>query len=178
MSERVEPAETDLATVEALKAAGFQGFVPIKDLQAQECAQVPAVPGVYLVLRPDATGPQWLPRSTGGHFKERDPSVKNLDEIQRAWVDGATVLYIGKAGTDKGKASLRSRLHAYMRFGKGQAVSHWGGRFIWQLGTSGQLLVAWRATVASQEPRDVERALIERFKARHSGRRPFANLRD
>jgi hypothetical protein len=81
------------------------------------------------------------------------------------------VVYIGKAGE-----SLRRRLRKYMDFGLGKAVVHHGGRCIWQLANSGQLLVVWKV-ILDADPATVESRPIHEFKARH-GRRPFANLRD
>lgn len=63
------------------------------------------------------------------------PSV-SIDELQRTWVPGAEVVYLGKSG------DLRRRLNAYRRHGAGQRVGHWGGRYIWQLADRDLLLVA------------------------------------
>jgi hypothetical protein len=88
-------------------------------------------------------------------------------------VDGALVLNIGKAGP--GKATLRSRLKQYIRFGQGEAVGHRGGRYIWQLAHSDDLLVCWKVT-PDDVPRTVEKMLIEEFETVY-GRPPFANLK-
>ena len=177
MDGRGDPTGFEMDSVEALTAAGFEGFVSVTDLLSQKCAQVPAAPGVYLVLRPDATPPRWLDRSTGYHFKRRNPGM-SPGRLLETWLPAAILLYIGKAGTASGKASLRSRLLSYVRFGAGEPAAHWGGRYIWQLGNSCDLLVAWKTTVVGRDPRVEERALIEDFKVRYGGRRPFANLRE
>lgn len=41
------------------------------------------------------------------------------------------VVYIGKAGKQGGRATLRSRLRAYLRQGRGHRAGHWGGRMVW-----------------------------------------------
>jgi hypothetical protein len=86
------------------------------------------------------------------------------------WLTGERVVYIGKADV------LRTRLRQYARFGAGQPVGHWGGRYIWQLADEETLLVAWRMVDAGETAREAERALLARFAEQHGGRRPFANL--
>jgi len=161
-------------SVDEVSHSGFQGFVPISALQASNCRELPDVPGVYLVLRPIKTRPVFLRQSTGGHFKSKNPTVA-INELKNSWAEESVVVYIGKAGGTGMKASLRSRLIQYMRFGQGKAVGHWGGRYIWQLCHSGSLVVCWKST-PSADPRVVEKGLLQEFKATY-GRRPFANRR-
>ena len=83
-----------------LENAGFTGFVRFADLAA---ATLPAAPGVYLVLRADDRSPDFLETSPAGRFKERNPTVSHA-HLAEAWLDAASVLYIGKAGAGaKGK---------------------------------------------------------------------------
>src|SRR5208337_4507915 len=127
-------------SIDDIRHSGFEGFVPISSLQISKCREVPEQPGIYLVVRPNTTRPDFLSESIGGHFKGKDPTVA-VSELQRKWVEGTLVLNIGKAGP--GKATLRSRLTQYVRFGQGEAVGHHGGRYIWQMVRSGDLLVCW-----------------------------------
>ena len=96
--------------------------------------------------------------------------------LERNWVNGAAVIYIGKAGGGSSSATLRRRLKSFLRFGEGHPVGHWGGRFIWQLQDAGSLLFCWRH-VGDSDARELERDLIRDF-VRMFGTRPFANLRD
>jgi hypothetical protein len=93
-----------------------------------------------------------------------------LTELEAYWVEGAYVLYIGKA------EKLRRRLDQFAAFGRGRPVGHWGGRLIWQLVNSQQLRVAWRIVQPTADPAAEERRLLEAF-LREYGRLPFANLR-
>lgn len=158
-----------------LAEAGFSGFVTMGRLMA-DISVVPARPGVYVVMRQDDGKPAFLSRGTGGFFKGEDPNV-GLDELQRNWLDDTSIMYFGKAGGLKSCATLQSRLSQYVRFGQGMAVGHRGGRYIWQLEDAKDLVVCWKL-ITDEEPRDVEKLMIQEFKTKHGGRRPFANLVD
>ena len=165
----VDPAEPEPQALAfdhaSLTAAGFEGWVRFADLPD---ADVPRRPGVYAVVRADAASPRrFLELSPAGWFKDRDPTV-GLGELERGWVHGAATVYIGKA------TNLRTRLDQYRRHGIGEPVGHWGGRYIWQLAESPELLVAWRG-LDSEEPGDAEAELLAAFERRY-GALPFANL--
>jgi hypothetical protein len=151
-------------TRKALEQAGFTGWVPFKEMQAED--KVPKTGGVYVVTRTEIGPPSFLKKNIGGWFKGKDPTVP-AQALTANWVDGAEVVYIGKAD------ELRRRLGQFAKFGAGEAIGHWGGRLIWQLANSETLLVTWRET-PGKVPREVEIAMIEDFRAAY-GKPPFAN---
>lgn len=161
---------------EFLLTQDFEGFKTMGELMDGVKMQIPARKGVYVVLRESGSAPQFLSEGTGGFFKGRNPNV-SLAELKDNWVEGTQVVYIGKAGGSGGSATLQKRLSQYIRFGQGANVDHWGGRYIWQLADSRDLVVCWK-TLTNEDPRDVEQKMIVNFKATHSGKRPFANLKD
>jgi hypothetical protein len=136
------------------------------------CREVPELPGVYCVLRFNAAPPKFLDQSSGGHFKGKDPTVA-VHQLERKWIKNAVVVNIGKAG-GKGGATLKSRINQYMLFGQGKKVGHWGGRYIWQLHDSQDLIPCSNPAPGSM-PRDVEKDLIREFEDAYQGL-PFANL--
>ena len=154
------------AFVNALKMDMFNGFVRVFNLRGEALKDIPDVPGVYMVLRGSVERPDFLVRGSGGYFKGKDPNVP-LSELCANWVEGANVLYIGKA------KSLRKRISQYLRFGDGKPVSHWGGRYIWQLADAPELIFCWMPVIGDADA--VETEMICRFRE-HYGSRPFANL--
>ncbi len=165
---------TNFATLEGLRAAGFSGFRTAAELLSTKLAEVPQAPGVYLAVRTSRNEPKFAERSCGGHFKG-DPTVP-CSVLEANWIRGAIVVYIGKAGGGTSKETLRKRLRACLRFGRGSAIGHRGGRYVWQLEDSADLLYCWRP-IHDEDARLVEARLIQRFVKAYGGR-PFANLTD
>ncbi len=162
---------------EELKSEGFVGFVTFEALREGGFAQVPEAEGTYVVLREAMQPPEFLEASIGGRFKGEDPTVP-VATLEARWVAGASVLYIGKAGSStRGKGRLRARLQEYAAFGAGRSVRHRDRRFIWQLADSAGLLVAWRECRDDETAREAEARLLSDFK-RAYGRLPFANIAD
>lgn len=154
---------------EKLMHEGFKGFVSVKDLKADfNSGGIPKEEGVYHVLRLKDSAPEFLSKGSGGYYKGKEPNV-NIDKLCRNWVDAEPIVYIGKA------TKLFSRIQQYIKFGSGENVGHYGGRYIWQLADSDDLVVCWKCVGNS---RMVEAAMIADFKNSHNGKRPFANLQD
>lgn len=149
----------------SLEAAGFVGWVTFETLTS-ELAEVPQTGGVYVVIQAAGAGPDFLDSNPGGRFKDRDPTV-DASALEANWVDGAEVVYVGKAD------NLRRRLRQFAQFGAGKPIGHWGGRLIWQLARSTELLVAWRET-PGEVPKEVETAMLSEFRAVYR-KPPFAN---
>lgn len=169
---------TDFDRIAADSPGGFAGFRTVASLQAALTTRgsgglwggVSEVPGVYLLLRDPGTPPRFLERGTGGYFKGKNPN-ESLAVLATAWVPEARVVYIGKT-----HRPLRDRLQEYIKFGMGQRIGHWGGRYVWQLADATELVMCWRPT-PREDPRAVESTMIQAFKDRY-GARPFANLQD
>ena len=154
---------------EQLKDEGFEGFISVKDLKEDfKNGRVPKEEGVYQILRLSSTPPTFLQNGTGGYFKGKEPNV-SIDELRSNWVADEPVVYIGKA------SELYKRIRQYMQFGSGKAVGHFGGRYIWQLSDSDELIICWKR---ASESRSLEASMIAEFKNNHNGKRPFANLKD
>ena len=155
----------------SIKSFGFTGFKKNSELFLNHSA-IPKVMGVYLVLSTDESLPELVAKGTGGAFKGKDPNV-SIDQLKRNWVENTHVIYIGKAGGSTSNATLHSRLKQYLRFGQNSNVGHWGGRYIWQIKDSRNLIICWIPTV--EDPREVEIKLIQDFIKEYS-KLPFANL--
>lgn len=162
----------DYSNEAGIKLAGFSGFRKVGELFSDRNI-LPDVQGVYMVLYLGSMPPVFLEDGTGGYFKGRNPNVP-VDVLESSWVQGTPAIYIGKAGGSESSATLKSRIKQYLRFGQGKNVGHWGGRYIWQLENSDDLVICWKA-VTEEEPRELESRLIQKFVS-DFGKRPFANL--
>jgi hypothetical protein len=160
-------------SVEELKEQGFQGFKKMGDLFF-DSSMIPKSKGVYMILKLDGN-PEFLSVGTGGFFKGKNPNI-SIAELKANWVQDTIVIYIGKAGKEGSNANLQSRLKQYFGFGQGRDIGHYGGRLIWQLKKSEDLVVCWKA-LPRDDPREVEANLIREFISKYSAR-PFANLKD
>ena len=159
--------------IEEIKREGFKGFKTMRELFKDNTA-ISKMQGVYMVLNLSKEK-EFLTVGTGGHFKGKNPNV-SIQELENNWVEDAIVVYIGKAGGEGSGATLQSRLGQYLRFGQGKNVGHYGGRLIWQLKNSADLVVCWKE-LPTENPRAVEAALIQQFVSKFC-KRPFANLTD
>ncbi|MBF4549432.1 hypothetical protein [Pseudoclavibacter sp. VKM Ac-2888] len=145
----------DAWTRDALVRAGFEGFVPLIGLNGRD---LPPGRGIYVVLRADPVRPPLF----------SDESLLRayaIGDLERRWIDGAEVLYIGKA-----ERGLRDRLGGF----KPNRANHSGGRSIWQLAEADTLQVCWVETPRDYS-QDVEGDHVDAFVAVY-GRRPFANV--
>lgn len=163
----------DFKDIGKIKKNGFKGFITIRELFV-DSSVIPRVKGIYLVLNLTKKR-EFLKIGTGGYFKGKNPNV-SISELNSNWVEDTIVFYIGKAGNDVNNATLHSRLRQYFGFGQGKNVGHWGGRLIWQLKNSADLILCWKE-LPTGNPRTVEAELIQDFVSKFS-KRPFANLAD
>jgi hypothetical protein len=152
-----------------LEACGFVGWRTWDRLRASDFSAVARGPAAYVVYRSSDHPPEFRDRNPGFRWKEKDPTVAR-DVLEAKWVSGCNVLYIGKAD------DARERLKKYGRFGAGENAAHWGGRYIWQLADSGELVVGWHAISWDEVARAYEVRLLAHFADLHQGARPFANL--
>ena len=178
-------------TIDDLKKAGFEGFRSVEKLR-EDLSATPAVAGVYMVVYQGDGMPEFLENGTGGLKRKKDKNGKvkitnpnvPVSELESNWVNNTCVVYIGKAGGvdasgKKSKSTLRKRINAYLDFGTGKSVGHWGGRLIWQIKDAKDLLFCWKA-IPEQDgnPVEFEKELISEFKQQYGDKLPFANLKD
>ncbi len=158
-------------SISAIKKNGFKGFKTVQELWSNR-ESIPKEKGVYLIIDADPEHAEFLSQGVGGYFKGKNPNV-SINELALNVVSGVKVVYIGKAGSLAGKATLNSRIGQYLRFGQTKSVGHWGGRYIWQLKNHPNLIFCWKLT--AHDPREIERQLLKDFVKQHH-KRPFANL--
>lgn len=162
----------DFSKISKNEKSGFSGFKTVQELWKDKSC-IPKIRGVYLVINPKFNNPKFIYPGVGGFFKGKNPNVP-IDKLKFNLVLNSQVVYIGKAGSPTGQATLNSRLGQYLRFGQTKNVGHWGGRYIWQFKNHSDLIFCWKPTPKS-DPREIEKLLLQNY-INEFGRRPFANL--
>jgi len=158
--------------ISEIKEKGFKGFKPVNELWKNKSI-IPQTKGVYLVINPTFNKTKFINPGVGGFFKGKDPNV-SIKQLKNNHVENSQIVYIGKAGSPTGKATLNSRLGQYLSFGKNKNIGHWGGRLIWQIENHYDLILCWKPT-PNDDPREVEKQLLTNY-INQFGVRPFANL--
>ena len=131
-----------LDSIEALTAAGFEGFVPVGDLARSGCMEVPVERGVYAIVREPADAPRIMPSSQAGRYRGEKPTVKP-EILEKKWVPGAVVLYVAAADGTGVRNQLQQRIKRMIRYGGGANIGAAAGRYVWQLADHRKLKFAW-----------------------------------
>lgn len=153
--------------IKELQRNGFNGFISVKNLKSNHKC-IPPVGGVYVVIRDTEEAPEFLEKGTGGFFKGKNPNV-GIEELEANYVGSSRIMYIGKGN------NLKRRIRQLLQFASGKNIGHWGGRYLWQLADSDNLLIAWKELPTTDDPHEVESEMLEDFLNTH-GKLPFANL--
>jgi hypothetical protein len=152
-----------------LGETGFSEGLPFVNLRSESLALIPDAAGVYAFVCSPEMKAVFLERSPAGWFKGRDPTV-SVNELERKWVAGARVVYIGKAD------NLRRRMRQRLQFAGGRPVGAWGGRYLWQIDGAATLIVGWKLASLEESAIEMEARLLGAFRMKY-GTLPFANLR-
>lgn len=156
-------------TLADLGEGGFSEGLPFAGLVPNVLAAIPDAAGVYAFGYPWLTNPIFLDRSPAGWFRGRNPTVA-LDVLERKWVPGARVVYVGKA------ENLHRRIRQRVHFAAGRRVGAWGGRYLWQIEGAPGLILGWKLASPPESAAEMEARLLTAFRAKW-GTLPFANLR-
>lgn len=153
--------------IQQLIENGFVRFISIKKLRERPelLSDIPQNEGVYVSLRSSKTKPHFLKIGTGGHYNG-DPNV-SISTLQTKWLEDSSIMYIGES------ENIQERISLYLRFGQGETVRHWGGRYVWQLEDAYDLVICWKVV---DNAKQIKEQMLLDFKAKH-GKLPFANMR-
>lgn len=151
--------------IEEIKKYGFKGFESVKDLR-EDSSRISKKKGVYLVLKPQDMDVDFLETGTGGHTKG-NPNVSR-DKLKAKRIENMLVLYVGRTGR-----TLYKRINELLRFGQGENIGHRGGRYLWQINHSEELVICWKE-MQDEDPEEIKNRLLLDFESKYS-KLPFAN---
>ena len=152
----------------------------IKEFKFKKCNwnDAPLIGGVYIVIYKKSGIPIFKNPGSGPKiWHERVVNVPE-DKLINKWVDFKNgedrIIYIGKADGSGYTSTLSYRINLYKLFGSGRNVSHYGGRYIWQIANKNDLEVYYKEV---KNPRSEENKLLLSFRKEHDQKLPFANLK-
>ena len=142
--------------------------VSFADLYKQNCSSIPKCPGVYRVTCIGQPVLAVNEKSSNDSALLYDAAILCSKYNQ---CKDKKVLYIGKAN---GKNGLQQRLKQYVLYGYNKSKIHKGGRAIWQLENSKDFMVEYACV---DNPEEMEKQLITKYKEQNNGSYPLANWR-
>ncbi|MDR2712107.1 MAG: GIY-YIG nuclease family protein [Clostridiales bacterium] len=140
----------------------------IKRLKENKCSEVPEKNGIYVVISPENFAVEFA----GSAFDLLHAELKEykkycIKELEAKFCQSdRQVLYIGKAS---GKGGLKKRIRQYI----GMKFNHRGGRAIWHIKDSHELLIGY---CECENPEEKEKEMLKSYKDKHSVY-PVANQR-
>lgn len=160
-----------------LQLFGFQGFDLLSNWDTEQifARYGRDIEGVYVVARESMATPRFKDEF---HHRPR-PKVWTDGEAAQRWVEGVQTLYFGKGPLRSPKPNgkrdgLANRIEELRAHGLERGSNHYGGKLLWQLADSEDLLLGWKP-VKEGTSGQVESGLILGFK-RLIGQQPYANV--
>ena len=132
--------------------------------------RIPQVSGVYVVDTPrNDFMPEISSETTGPEFFKGRSLLYSAEELQKKFMQSDRKrIYIGKA------TNLRQRISHMIRYGMGENIPHRGGRAVWQIMNSRELLFGW---CPCENPRGVEHEMLVAYRLAYNVY-PMANWRE
>lgn len=157
----------------------FSNTYTVEELHNGAIENIPSESGLYFVLMPkgfdltvkDVTdGRKTTSRGKVSSYPVEDLRKRLLHYGDENEKRNSQILYIGQS------VNLHDRIEQYIgfRYDVPDIGPHDGGRSIWQLENSEQLLFCYYVCRPGEDSEEMERKLILLYKARH-GCYPFAN---
>ncbi|MDD2476938.1 MAG: hypothetical protein PHI32_13645 [Dysgonamonadaceae bacterium] len=148
----------------------FLNFYTFENLWLNGFRSIPNEKGIYIVMVPEQFDVQFLENTTAITTHNGKNLLYPACDLRTKYNSSdRKILYVGKAGGENNK--LRQRIRQYVKYGYGEANNHRGGRAIWQIKNSEQLLIGYHIC---EKPRDEESILLAEYYSKY-GTFPVAN---
>lgn len=142
----------------------------MEDLYKDKCLKIINQKGIYIVKVTEGHVPNFLYNTTAiRDYLGRDMLYRVTVLSDKYSKGDKAVLYIGKAGGVN--HSLDKRIRQLVKYGAGEVKNHRGGRAIWQIQNSRDLLLGY---LECEQPEIYEKKLLIEYKEKY-GVLPVAN---
>lgn len=139
---------------------------------------VPKKSGIYVAVYLKQEMPKFKEASEASLAWPDKKIDSSIDKLIFNWVnfknEEDNILYIGRANARSAKTNLRNRIRQYILFGQGKSITHYGGRYIWQIEELKDVAIYYKE---DDNPAKAEKELLKDFKNKYQEKLPFANLR-